>query len=206
MMLDVTDRMIVIVGGGAVACRKARGLIEAGARNVRAVAPRFDNAMPQAIQLLTQPYHAAHLDAAELVFAATDDPQVNEMVVRDARQRGLLVCRADADDHQPGDFATPARFQSGGVCVSVSASGNPALAVHIRDHLLRQFKPEWGRLADAMAELRPMVLRSAAGAQRRRDIFRDLATDEAVDVVARGGAGALLEWIRTRHPELSPTS
>ena len=31
-MLDVTDRLIVIVGGGAVAARKAAGLISAGAK------------------------------------------------------------------------------------------------------------------------------------------------------------------------------
>jgi precorrin-2 dehydrogenase/sirohydrochlorin ferrochelatase len=200
MMLDVAERAIVIVGGGAVACRKAIGLIDAGAQQVRAVAPAFDVAMPDGVQRVTQRYQPAHLDGAQLVFAATDDPTVNEAVVHDARARGLLVCRADSDDDEPGDFATPAKFQSGGVCVTVSASGNPALAVLIRDHLLREFNPHWGRLAGAMATLRPMVLSCVHDPEQRRAIFRDLATNQAVDVLAEHGADALLAWIRSRHP------
>ena len=41
LMLDVTDRLVVVVGGGAVAARKVAGLLAAGARRVRVVAPRL---------------------------------------------------------------------------------------------------------------------------------------------------------------------
>src|SRR5438045_776150 len=98
LLLEVSDRPIVIVGGGEVAVRKAMGLIDAGATSVRVVAPQVHERMPTQVQRIAETYRPEHLPGAELVFAATDDPKVNDAVVRDARELGILVCRADADD------------------------------------------------------------------------------------------------------------
>src|SRR5438045_3998178 len=115
LLLEVTDRAIVIVRGGEVALRKAKALIEAGATQIRVIAPRVHERMPQQVTRVVEPYRAEHLLGAALVFAATDDPSVNEAVVRDARQMGVLVCRTDADAEQAGDFATPAVIRRGPV-------------------------------------------------------------------------------------------
>ena len=202
MMLDVTDRLAVIVGGGAVAARKASGLIDCGATRVRCVSPAFDSAIPPAVERVEARYASNHLDGAGLVFAATDDAAVNEAVVRDARSRGLLVNRADSDDDAPGDFATPARLQEPAVTVTVSA-GSPALAVRIRDGIARRWDANWSRMAEAMQELRPLIVtRKELPARNRRDIFRDLSGDEAADVLAAGGVDALRAWLLAKHPEL----
>ena len=111
LLLDVSDRLIVIVGGGEVAVRKAVGLLEAGATRVRVVAPVFHERMPAQVQRVAETYRREHLDGAGLVFASTDDPAVNETIVRDARAMKILVCRADADDTNAGDFATPAMIR-----------------------------------------------------------------------------------------------
>jgi siroheme synthase-like protein len=203
LMLDVTDRLIVIIGGGAVAARKAAGLIECGAGRVRCVAPAFDAALPSAIERVEARYEPRHLDGAALVFAATDDPAVNEAVVCDARGRGLLVNRADADPSRPGDFTTPAAWRDGPVTVTVSAGGNPALAVLIRSGLTARWDPRWSRMAVAMAELRPAVI-GAAGLDDagRSRVLRDLATDEALAVLERGTVADLYDWLLKRHPGL----
>src|SRR5690242_5848317 len=107
-MLDVTDRLVVIVGGGPVAARKAAGVLEAGATRVRCVAPAFDPAVPESVERVEETYEPRHLDGAGLVFAATDLPAVNDAVVRDARARGVLATRADSDEEDPGDFTVPA--------------------------------------------------------------------------------------------------
>src|SRR6187431_597410 len=103
-MLDVSDRVIVIIGGGKVAARKAAGLLAAGATRVRAVAPSFDAEFPPSAQKVVGMYLPEHLEGAQLVFAATDDATVNETIVRDARARGILVNSADGE----GDFSVPA--------------------------------------------------------------------------------------------------
>jgi precorrin-2 dehydrogenase/sirohydrochlorin ferrochelatase len=199
-MLDVSDRLIVIVGGGAVAARKARGVIKAGAKRVRAVSPAFDAALPAMVERVQGPYESKHLEGVGLVFAATNRPEVNEAVVRDARSRGVLVARADSDDVEPGDFATPAHFREGPVIVSVLA-GSAALSASIRDAVAERFDPRWSMLADMMQTLRPLVLRTIpANADRRAKIFRALAGDDAL-VRADQGLPGMLAWLAERYPE-----
>jgi precorrin-2 dehydrogenase/sirohydrochlorin ferrochelatase len=200
LMLDVTDRTIVIVGGGAVAARKAKTLIECGATCVRAVAPSFVPQMHSDVQRIAETYRAEHLDGAKLVFAATDSPQVNERVVRDAQARGVLVNRVD-DGEPGGDFVVPARFQEGEVIVSVTA-GSAALAATIRNELGRRLDPRHVKLAGAMKTLRPAIRDSGLEADRRTAVFRDLASDQAVATVDTGGIDALRRWIAARHPGL----
>ena len=201
MLLDLSDRTAVIVGGGAVAARKARGLVDAGAGRVRCVAPQFAPQLPEQVERVSDRYRASHLDGAELVFAATDDPEVNDAVVRDARSRNLLVNRADRDDQEPGDFATPAVLRRGAVTVAVSA-GSPALSAAIRDALAGQFDPRWEQMADAMRDLRPLIQSAPLDAVTRRAVFHELAGPEAFEILARDGFDALRRWLVERHPEL----
>lgn len=207
LMLDVVDRLIVIAGGGGVAARKARGVLDAGAQRVRAVAPHFGDAFPDAVERVIETYRPAHLDSAGLVFAATDSAEVNDAVVRDARARGLLVCRADANDDAPGDFATPAKFTRGPVTVTLSASGNAALAAHLRDQLAALWDDRWTAMAEAMQTLRPW-LRDETGLDLtlRPEVFRDLASNEAIEMLAKSGLDGLRAWLVRRHAALKLTT
>ena len=206
-MLDVTDRLIVIVGGGPVAARKATGVLEAGATRVRCVSPAFDPAMPERVERVEATYEPAHLEGAGLVFAATDLPAVNDAVVRDARSRGALVSRADAEDQDPGDFTVPAKWRSGPATLAIAAGGSPSLAAMIRDKLQASWDPRWTRMAEVLAWLRPRMREAATLAPNlRREILRDLATDEAVEVLGNGGVKELVDWVIRRHPGFSKIS
>lgn len=206
-MLDVTDRLVVVVGGGPVAARKAAGVLEAGATRVRCVSPTFDPAMPETVERVEATYEPAHLEGAGLVFAATDLPAVNDAVVRDARSRGALVSRADAEDQDPGDFTVPARWRSGPATLAVAAGGSPALAAMIRDKLQASWDPRWTRMAEVLSWVRPRLRDAATIAPNlRREILRDLASDEAVEVLGSGGVKELVDWVIRRHPGFSKIS
>lgn len=201
MMLDVTDRLIVLVGGGAVAARKAEGVILAGATRVRVVAPVFQADFPALVQRVVERYLPEHLEGAGLVFAATDDPAVNEAIVEECRRRGVLVCRADNDEDRPGDFSTPAIYREGSLVVSVSA-GSAALAARVRDGVAKRLDPRWMQMARVMQAVRPAIRRMDLPIARRREIFRDLAGDEALDILS-AGVPALWGWLQKRYPELA---
>ncbi|MGD1276126.1 MAG: NAD(P)-dependent oxidoreductase [Tepidisphaeraceae bacterium] len=200
IFLDLSQRLVVIVGGGAVASRKAAGLLAGGAGRIRAVAPKFVRDFPEAVQKITQAFAPEHLDGAALVFAATDSPQTNEAVVAEARSRGILVGRADVDDDDPADFVTPAVLRSGAITVAISA-GAPALAAAVRDSLAGSVTNDWVNLADALRQIRPRIKSADLPAPRRREIFRALATAEAA-AAAAGGPHALWDWARGRFHEL----
>jgi precorrin-2 dehydrogenase/sirohydrochlorin ferrochelatase len=202
LLLDLSARLVVIVGGGAVGARKARGLLDAGASRIRVVAPTFADAMPAEVERRARPYQPQDLDGATLVFAATDRLDVNAAVVRDAHARGLLVNRADAagEDEAPGDFTTPAMLRDGDLLITVSGGGSPALAAAVRDALRDRLDPRWARMAAAMQSFRPRILASGVTIETRRCAFRDLATDEAMDILERLGPDEVWAWLRKRNP------
>jgi siroheme synthase-like protein len=201
MLLDVTDRLVVIVGGGRVAVRKAVGLVSAGATRVRCVAPELSRELPASVEQVAEGYVDRHLNGAGLVFAATDRKDVNDAVARDARRRGILCNRADVDDAEPGDFSTPAKHEAGAVIVTVSA-GSPALAAIIRDDLAHKLDRRHVSMADAMLLLRPEIRASRLEPAQRAQAFRDLATTDAINVLDAGGIQALRTWMNDRYPEL----
>lgn len=200
-MFDLSGRLVVIIGGGTVGTRKALGVLAAGA-TVRCVSPRFCEQMPANVERVVGRYQPGNLDGAGLVFAATDQPDVNSAIVRDARSRSILVCRADQDETDPGDFSTPAMHGQGDLVITVSA-GSPALAALIRDRLEGAIDPAWAQMARAMKELRPRVKSLGIPIENRRQIFRDLATDAAIDVLRERGLDGLKLWLASRHPELN---
>ncbi len=204
LMLDVSDRLIAIVGGGEVAVRKVEGLQSAGAKRIRVISPTFHERMPAQIERVVDVYHRKHLERASLIFAATDDAKVNEQVVRDAHEMGVLVCRADGDEENAGDFATPAVIRRGPVLVTVSTGGSPALAAKMRDAIEQSIDPRCIKMAETMQLLRPKILAAPSLApSRRREIFRELASDEALQTLESGGRDALYEWLEKSFPELN---
>lgn len=202
VLLNLAERLVVIVGGGGVGARKARGLIACGAGRVRVISPDFDAHMPEAVERVAREFVESDLDGAALVFAATDSPQVNARVVRDARSRGIPVNRADDEDD--ADFITPAMHHAGPILVTVSA-GSAALSASIRDRIAARFDSRWAPMSGVMRELRPRLV-AAANARsyspdQRREVFNELTSDEALDL-APSGADAVWKWIISRHPEL----
>jgi precorrin-2 dehydrogenase/sirohydrochlorin ferrochelatase len=203
LLLDIRDRPIVIIGGGEVAVRKVEGLLAAGAKHVRVVAAKFHDAMPGDVERVEEMYRREHLSGAQLVFAATDDPAVNEAVVRDAHELGLLVCRADSDENT-GDFTTPAMIRREPLLVTVSTGGSPALAAKIRDQIERAIDPRWITMAQFLQSLRPRIRSHPSLApSRRREIFRALASDESIERLATAGEPAMIQWLSEKFPELA---
>jgi len=201
-MLDVSQRLVVVVGGGKVAARKVRGLLESGATRVRCVAAEFDAMFPE-VEKVKGCFEPAHLEGAGLVFAATDDPSVNAAVVRDAHCLGILVNRADAEADEPGDFSVPAVLREGELVVAVSAGGAPALAATVRDGLRARFDSRWVMMAEAMKELRPRITaRGDLPAASRQSAMRDLASPEAMQILDKHGPEHLWAWLKERNRAL----
>lgn len=196
LMLEVRDRPIVIVGGGRVAARKVAGLLAAGARRVTIVSPEFCTELPQHsdVTRLPERYRPEHLSGAQLAFAATDDRQVNDAIVRDARQNNILVQRVDGEEDPAGDFTTPAVHREGSVVIAVSTGGHPPLAGMIRDRLAERVDPIWRDMADALIDIRAELLNRFAP-DHRRDMFRRAASPEAMDVFRARGRDGLKEWL-----------
>ncbi|WP_082537965.1 uroporphyrinogen-III C-methyltransferase [Angustibacter sp. Root456] len=133
--LRVADRCVLVVGGGPVALRRVARLLEAGA-DVRLVAPDVvpalrDLADRQRLTWHQRGYRPADLDEAWLVFACTNDPEVNAEVLQDATTRHLWCSRAD--DATTATAWTPAVGRSGPASVAVLSGRDPVRSARLRD-------------------------------------------------------------------------
>jgi siroheme synthase-like protein len=162
IVLDLTDVPVLLVGGGDVALRKAKGLVAAGAV-VTVVAPEVDDELAAAVAAVhRRPYAAADVTGHRLVLTATDDPEVNGRVAGDAQAAGVWV--NSADDPERCTFILPAVVREGRVLAAVTTGGSsPALASHLRDEIAATvIRPGVDEAAADLADQRAAV--HAAGA------------------------------------------
>src|SRR5262249_31382868 len=129
-------------------------------------------------------YDKGDLTAADIVFAATDSPDVNAQVVRDARAAGILVNRTDVGEADPGDFIVPASLSLGDLMISVSAGGSPALAMRVRETIKEALPQKWVELSRVAKEIRRSVIERLEDGAARRQTLLDLASDQAANALA----------------------
>ncbi|HEU5418318.1 MAG TPA: uroporphyrinogen-III C-methyltransferase [Streptosporangiaceae bacterium] len=146
LALDLTGRSVVVIGGGPVALRRTRALLDAGAV-VTVIAPRLLPALSGLaaqragdresgpatagrLQLIRRPYRDGDLAGRWLAHAATSDPAVNAAVAAEAERERVWCVRAD--DARSSAATTPAVTRHGEVTVAVTASGDPRRSQALR--------------------------------------------------------------------------
>ncbi|MGH8861565.1 MAG: uroporphyrinogen-III C-methyltransferase [Jatrophihabitantaceae bacterium] len=131
LLLDLTGREVLVVGGGAVAARRIPALVAAGAR-VRVVAPEIaPSVLALELEVIARAYAPGDVDGAWLVVACTSDHAVNDAVARDAAGRRVFCVRADQADG--GTARTPAVLRRDDITVAVSGGDDPRRARALRD-------------------------------------------------------------------------
>jgi precorrin-2 dehydrogenase / sirohydrochlorin ferrochelatase len=191
VFLSLEGRTCLVVGGGAVGERKVRELLKYGV-SIRMVSRDLTPWLAERLAegrlvLAGSEYSRAHLDGADLVFAATSDMEVNRTIAGDARSRGLW-CNM-AIDPELGSFIVPSVVRKGPLCIAISTGGSsPAAAKAIRVKLERDFGREWERFIGFLGLLRAIfkskgIVDSAAGS-----IYKEIAAIPVPDLVREGKA------------------
>ncbi|ATE70997.1 siroheme synthase CysG [Lysobacter capsici] len=174
LFADLRERLVLVVGGGAVAQRKAAALLEAGAR-VRVGAPELSAtlaawAVQGRIEHLSGSFVPEWLEGAWLAIAATDDAAVNRAVADAGLAQRVWV--NVVDDVDASSFHVPARVERGPVQIAISSGGGaPMLARHLRETLETQFDESLGALAQLLTRERARIRKHYPDMGLRRRFF-----------------------------------
>jgi len=183
---DFDDETVLVFGGGPVGARKARRFARE-ASVVVVVGPALsadDYGGAETVRAAPAPGDVPgwfdRVDPA-LAVASTDDSAVNGAVEAAARERGVLVNRADqSGGRDAGSVVVPATVRDGGVSVAISTGGaSPALARELRERIEAEIEGA-GKLAAATAEVREELKASGVEPQRRRAAVRAAVQSPAV--------------------------
>ncbi len=212
IFLELSDRRVVIVGGGTVAARKAEPVLKAGARLV-VVAEKICDALrglcggtqagstlrfpsgqassPQA-ELIESKYSKDYLVGATLAIAATDNEKLNSRIYKDCQELEILCNVVDS----PGlcDFYVPAVVNRGDLQIAIGTDGkSPSFAGHIRKKLEKIFTEKHGEFLAELERLREHIIETIPDEIGRKALLGKLADDESFDYFVKNGPA---EWRR----------
>ncbi|MFN3647953.1 MAG: bifunctional precorrin-2 dehydrogenase/sirohydrochlorin ferrochelatase [Armatimonadota bacterium] len=195
--LNLEGRPVVVVGAGSVATARVPELLACGAV-VTVISPEVSPPLRELaaqgrITLRERRYAEGDAEGAFLVAVATNEPETNAAVYEEASARGQLVNVCDDPPHCSYIFAS--KVERGPLTVSIFTHGTaPAFARRVRRELEGWLGPEYGELAELLAELRPRVkeLEGLTQPERQR-IFERIVYSEALLLLREGRAEAARE-------------
>jgi len=189
VFFDLRKKVCLVIGGGAVAERKVRRLLECDA-SVCVISESLSEGL-QCLQEKGQirypaaRYSAIWLDDVFMVICATDDKEVNEQVMRDCRSRGIPV--NVVDDPERCDFILPSIAEQGDLMIAVSTGGkSPALAKRLRKEMERKYGPEYRELLNIMGKLRSRIVARGRPSEENRAVFEAVIDSDILEELRRG--------------------
>lgn len=189
LMVDVSSLHWVIIGGGDVATRKVRTLLNQGVTGLTVVAPVLSTellqyAEQQKISIYRDEYKLSYLEGKHIVYAATDDMVLNRLICRDAKLLHLFVC--NVSEQESGNFITPSFFQRDDLIFAVSSQGkSPILTKLLSDDWAQHIDEHIVQLLPLLEQLRQDLKRDIENPKLRQHIIREaterLMSGEVVD-------------------------
>lgn len=183
IMLNLTGKRVVVIGGGAVAARKIEKLLEANAE-ITVVSPQLHEKIIAAFNdnlLIWKQKHfePADLSDAFLIIAATNQAAVNLHVYESATNQQLINI---VDRPELSTFIVPASIRRGKLTLAVSTSGAmPGLSRKVKQELATQYDETYEDYLNFLEQSRQRVLKEIADPNKRRIILKRLLQPEFLE-------------------------
>lgn len=194
VILKLKGKKCVIIGGGQVAARKLITLCEAGAE-VTVIAPEFCSELITAAtkypcQLQKDYYKDKYIQQAFVVIAATNDVAVNRQITAAAP----LLCN-NITEPELSNFTVPSSFTQGDITVALATGGMPAFTRMLKKRLQEVITPDIASFNDFLRQQRHIVQQISSTPAQRTAFWRQILTDDLINLVAAGHAAQAKENI-----------
>lgn len=175
VMLNLSGRRAIVIGGGSVAARKTRDLLDNDAL-VTVISPEYNDefnglkkSYPDRLDMEKRSYRKGDLKGALIVFSATDNHELNREIYREAKELNIFI---NAVDDPPNcTFTVPSSFKRGDLLVTVSTGGvSPAMSARIRRDIEKHIPESVEDTLSALKEARKLL--------QNDDVFTDISSEE----------------------------
>jgi precorrin-2 dehydrogenase/sirohydrochlorin ferrochelatase len=201
--LDLKDKKAVVVGGGSVAERKVRLLIQAGA-SVTLISPDITENLSRLaekgqVSHVRRNYRKGDLKGAFIVIAGTSSSTINTKVAQDAAH---LVNVIDAPSE--GNFIVPSVVRRSPLTIAISTEGvSPAVSKAIRKEVEHQYGREFASYLKFLEAVRAKALKHIINAKKREGFLKSLASEERLSTLRGKGFKAVKKDILSYLDSLS---
>ena len=190
VFLELSGQSCLVVGAGAVGCRKIASLLECPIERLHVI----DLAEPDTnLQVLLEdkrvsftkrPFTPSDVEGCALVFAAPSSRQPNDAVARACAERGILCNCTDAP--KDSSFIVPALVEQGNIAIALSTGGaSPALARKIREDLETWLGERYTGISELLMRLRPLVLALHHETRQNTTLFRSIVDSPLSEALQR---------------------
>ncbi|WP_077324340.1 NAD(P)-binding protein [Virgibacillus siamensis] len=194
LMVDLTNKNVIIVGGGRVAERRIKSLLESDAV-LTVISPKIGDgicALWKNCQIALKQKHVEEQDlkGAFLIIIATNDSDVNNKVRKTAPKNALIN---EATDAFRGNVQFPSTFNRGKLSISISTNGaSPMFSAKVKRDLLRTYDERYGDYIDFLDESRQLVKNSSLAEKEQIFLLKQLLTDHFHDIRIQKEA---IDWL-----------
>ncbi len=181
MFVDLKNKPCLIVGGGTVAYRKVKVMLDFGAR-VTVVAkeicrelsdPERDSMKLDLVELKEKQFEEKDCQGMALVIAATDDEDLNHEIAQYCKSKGIPVNAVD--QKEDCTFIFPSYIKEQNLVAAFSSGGNsPVLTQYLKGKEQEILTPFLGELNEAMGHLRQSVIDAYDTEEQRKEAFKEI--------------------------------
>ncbi|OZV10662.1 hypothetical protein CIW83_18940 [Tissierella sp. P1] len=163
IMINISNKLIIVVGGGEVAYRKAAKFLEFGGK-VMILSPNniekfrdLKEKHKEKLNFIYDKYNKKYIHDAFLVIAATSSKEINQQISNDCKDLSILANIVDNRDSS--DFITPSIINNDNLTISISTMGSfPYLSKKIRTDMEEKYKKFNKEYLNLLEEVRYLVL------------------------------------------------
>lgn len=178
MFVNLKDQPCLVVGGGMVAYRKVKVLLDFEARVVvvgENICDKIYEIVKKSNQLELQKkcFEGADCDNMFMVIAATDDNLLNHHIAEICNSKGIMVNAVD--QKEDCSFIFSSYIKEKNLIAAFSSGGNsPVLAQYLKSQEKEILTPFLGELNEYMGKIRKRVIEKYDTEEKRKEIFKEI--------------------------------
>ena len=194
--LRVEGKKTLVIGGGTLGERKVKALMRHQAE-VTIISETFTQTLKDfgaqgVITLVEQRLGnettqlRTHIRDSKLVFAATNDPTLNHLVSKLAKESKVLVCAVDMPEIC--DFYSPAVFQRGSIRVGICTDGkSPIISKILKERLSAEVTEIDSLNVEVQCHARELAKKKINDSTVRRDTLYQIFNDPKIHMKLESG-------------------